>query len=377
MKRFKIISLFLALALIILFFNSYAAHVGEQGKAGEQDKVEQGKVEQSKIVEQGKAVAQVKSDKREITRTFRARGIVQIQTMSGSCSFKKGKNHEIIVQVIMDSSAGLFEPIMEEERYTNTLILRDKSQGSDEGSNARWIVTVPEKTGIKSSSISGNFSVVGLNGEIAAKTISGDIIARDCSGNLRFVSVDGVIKVQDLKGTIQLKGISSNIEFKNLSGKMEINTASGEIRGTELNGDISCAVASGDVEINKAEGGFKIKTASGDIDASDITILAASEFKVTSGEVEVVLSKSAEHNLTLVSTAGSAILNYNGNPIKGWFEFKALSERGNIVSPFKFDKEEIKEEWNQKYDVKGFQKDSDSPKIHIFTSSGEAVLKEK
>lgn len=362
MKKFKIASIFLGLTLIILFFNTYAGQVIEQGK--------------QVVIEQGKVEEQVKTDKKEITRTFRARGVVQIQTMSGSCSFKKGKNHEIIVQVISDSSASFFEPQMREDRNTNTLILQDKFQGGDEGSNARWIIIVPEKTGIRSSSISGDFSVVGLNGDIAVKTISGDIIARDCSGNLRFASVSGVIKVQDLKGMIQLKGISSDIEFKNLSGKMEINTASGEINGAEIDGHISCAVASGDIEINKAKGGFKIKTASGDIDASDIIILAASEFKVTSGDVEVALTKSAEHDLTLVSTSGKAILNYNGNPIKGWFEFKALTEKGDIDSPFKFDKEEIVEEWNQKYDVKSFQRDSDSPKIHIYTSSGEAVLKE-
>ncbi|MCU0287760.1 MAG: DUF4097 domain-containing protein [Acidobacteria bacterium] len=315
--------------------------------------------------------------KKEISKTFKARGLVKLQTMSGNCNFRKGKAGEIVVQVIYDSSVGLFEPHMEEERGTNTLILRDRFQGGDEGSDALWIVTVPEKTKIKSSSISGNFSVEGLNGEIAAKTVSGDIIAKDCSGNLSFASVNGAIKAQNLKGIIQLKGISSDINFIRLSGEMEINTASGELNAAELEGNISCAAASGDIEIRKAKGGFKIKTASGDLRFFDIEILKPSEFKVTSGDVNVILAKSPEQDLTLTAVSGNAILNYKGNPIKGFFEFRALSRKGDINSPFKFDNEEKEEKWGKTYDVKSFTKDGDLPRIYIHTSSGEAVLKEQ
>lgn len=350
MKKLKITSLFLVLTLAIFFLNSFASQEVEQVE---------------------------KSGKKEIAKTFKARGVVKIQTMSGSCAFRKGKSGEITVQVKYNPSGGLFDPQMEEDRGTNTLILRDKFQGGDEGSDALWIVTVPEKTGIKSSSISGNFSAVGLNSEISAKTVSGDISAKDCSGDLRLVCVSGSITAENLKGAIQLKGISSDMELSKLSGKMEINTASGEIKATELEGDISCAVASGDVVIKKAQGGFKVKTASGDIRVFDISIQTASEFKVASGDVTVTLAKSAEQDLTLASASGDVVLNYNGNPIKGWFEFRALSDKGDIVSPFKFDKEEIEEKWGKKYDVKSFQKDGETPRIYIHTSTGEAVLKEK
>lgn len=350
MKKLKITPLFIILTLLIFFLNSVAAQ--------EVEPVE-------------------KSEKKEIAKTFKARGLVKIQTMSGSCVFRKGKAGEITVQVKYNPSVGLFDPQMEEDRGANTLILRDKFQGGDEGSDALWIVTVPEKTGVKSSSISGNFSVTGLNSEIAAKTVSGDISVKDCSGDLRLACVSGAIKAENLKGAIQLKGISSDMELSKLSGKMEINTASGEIHAAELEGDISCAVASGDVVIKKAQGGFKVKTASGDIRVFDISVQKASEFKVASGDVTVTLAKSAEQDLTLASATGDAVLNYNGNPIKGWFEFRALSGKGDIVSPFKFDKEETEEAWGKKYDVKSFQKDGDSPKIYIHTSSGEAVLKEK
>ncbi|HLP48531.1 MAG TPA: DUF4097 family beta strand repeat-containing protein [Candidatus Kapabacteria bacterium] len=348
MGKLKQLSLFLVLTLVI-FLNGYTQEVQQVIKEG----------------------------KKEISKSFKARGLVKLQTMSGNCDFKKGKAGEIIVQVIYDSSIGLFEPHMEDERGTNTLILRDRFQGGDEGNDALWIITVPEKTRIKSSSISGNFSVIGLNGEIAAKTVSGDILAKDCNGNLRFASVSGRIKAQNLKGTIQLKGISSDMNFVRLSGKMEVNTASGELKAAELEGDISCAVASGDIEIDKARGGFKVKTASGDIRVQGIEIQAPSEFKVTSGNVNVTLAESAERDLIVTSADGQAMLNYNGNPVKGRVEFRALSGKGEIISPFKFDKEEIEEKWGKKYDVKSFEKEGDTPRIYIHTSLGKAILKEK
>ncbi|MDQ1352890.1 MAG: hypothetical protein QG657_3196, partial [Acidobacteriota bacterium] len=229
MGKPKRVTLFLVLTLAIFFVNIVAAQEVEPLE---------------------------KSPRKEIDKTFKARGVVKIQTMSGSCIFKKGKNGEISVKVKYDPSGGMFEPQMEEDRAANTLVLRDKFQGGDEGSNALWIVTVPEKTNIKSSSISGNFSAEGLNSEIAAKTVSGDIYIKNCSGNLHIACVSGGINAENLKGSLQLKGISSDMELNKLSGKMEINTASGEIKATELEGEISCAVASGDVLIKKAQGGF-------------------------------------------------------------------------------------------------------------------------
>ncbi|HLP44414.1 MAG TPA: hypothetical protein VK469_00600, partial [Candidatus Kapabacteria bacterium] len=46
----------------------------------------------------------IKEGKKEISKSFKARGLVKLQTMSGNCDFKKGKAGEIMVQVIYDSS---------------------------------------------------------------------------------------------------------------------------------------------------------------------------------------------------------------------------------------------------------------------------------
>ena len=129
------------------------------------------------------------------------------------------------------------------------------------------------------------------------------------------------------------------------------------------------------MKAEKLSGDIDIQTASGDINASDILIENESQFKVASGDVEVTLTESVAHNLTLASAFGDAVLDYNGNPLNGWFELTASVEDGMIISPFKFDKEEIKEKWGKEYAVKSFEKGSDTPKIYIKTATGKAVLK--
>lgn len=335
MKKFRIITLLLIFMLAISLGNM---HAGEEQK---------------------------------ITKTFKAKELVKFQTISGDCFVKKGKAGEITVHLEYESSGDMFKPRMEEEG--SVLVLRDKISGSG-GGDSLWIIMVPEKTNIKSSSVSGDFSVDGLNSEISARTVSGEISAENSSGHIQLVSVSGDFTLENLKGDLEIKGVSSDMDAKNLSGNIEINTASGDIDIEEMDGEISVKVASGDIDIKGARGEFKIKTASGDIEASGISIEAESMFKVASGDVKITLARSVGNDLTLASASGNVALDYNGNPVKGWFEFKALADRGQIVCPFKFDKEEVVEKLGKKYDVKSFKKDGDTPRIYIHTATGKAVL---
>lgn len=310
----------------------------------------------------------------EIRKTFKDKTTVNIETFSGDCVVKKGPGGEIKVHFVHSYSDTTFKPTFLEEG--STLVLKEKLHLSGSG-DSTWNLTVPEKTNIKFKSISGNFSAAGLKSNISAKSVSGDIEARDCRGKLSFASVSGDMDVENLSGEINIKSVSSDLEVKKLSGEINIKSASGDIEAEKLAGAIAVKVASGDIEIEDSQGGFNVKTASGDIDISGVIIKKESYFKVASGDVYVKLAGSAAHNLTVASASGDAVLNYNGHPIKGYFEFKAIDDSGRIISPFAFDKEEEEEKWGKKYFIKSFKRKSDTPKILIHTASGKAVLKEK
>jgi DUF4097 and DUF4098 domain-containing protein YvlB len=310
----------------------------------------------------------------EIRKTFKNKKVVQLNTFSGDCVVKKASGSEVEILFIHSYSTTSFEPRFEEDG--DKLIIKEKFHLSGSG-DSTWNISVPDKTTVLFQTISGNFTAEGVRGSITANTVSGDIAARDCQGELNLTCVSGELNMKNLSGDINLTGVSSNLELRDLSGEIRVNTASGDIKAERLDGSILVKCPSGDIEIRDAKGSIEVKAASGDINAEGIIITKESSFKVASGDVYVGLAKSAEQNLSLECASGDAILNYNGNPIEGYFEFKAIADRGDIISPYPFEKEEEEEKWGKKYLIKSFKRELDIPKIRIYTASGKAELRER
>ncbi|MFH1372607.1 MAG: DUF4097 family beta strand repeat-containing protein [bacterium] len=263
--------------------------------------------------------AQAGSD-RTTNWTFEKKERIKISTVSGDCVVMKGKTDQIEVEVINSySPRDSFKPKVRERK--NTLRLSENILGSNNGS-ATWTLTVPDGTEIEFSSASGDLIIENLSGDFSSETASGDVEVLGCTGGFYF------------------------------------NTASGTI------------------EIEDCSGEFVIATASGDVDAVNVVLREAGSFATASGKVEVALAETADHDLTLSSASGRVLLDYNGNPIKGFFEFTARDRKGRIDSPFDFDNEETFRKWGEKYVAKTFTKDGDSPQIALETASGRASLRQ-
>jgi DUF4097 and DUF4098 domain-containing protein YvlB len=294
---------------------------------------------------------------KEINKTFEAKKSVRIQTASGDCVIKAGDAGKIIVHVEYSERAeGSFEADMEEK--SNSLKLRERWYGSHSGGRVKWTVTVPSETEIEFSTASGDLSVEDINNLIDASTASGDITIESSQGEFEVSTASGDISIADSKG-----------EF-------DFSTASGDIKSSQMNGEMDFSTASGDIQIRGSEGQFELSCASGDIDASGITIKEESAFSTASGDVEVKLAASSDYDLELSAASGDVTLDYNGNEIKGYFEFSAKKRSGNIRSPIDFDKEEEYGRNGDEYMKKSFSKGGQTPKIYIGTASGRATLKE-
>ncbi|HUV31778.1 MAG TPA: DUF4097 family beta strand repeat-containing protein [Acidobacteriota bacterium] len=160
--------------------------------------------------------------------------------------------------------------------------------------------------------------------------------------------------------------------------RIEFSSASGNFTVENLTGDFSVGVASGDIDIRDCGGVFDLSTASGDVDVSNVSIAEPSSFSSASGSVRVKLADTPESDVSLGSASGRASLDYNGNPVKGYFEFVAKVRHGRIVSPFDFDDEETYRRRGDRdeYVRKSFSRGGDSPVIEIRTASGRATLRE-
>ncbi len=304
----------------------------------------------------------------EINKTFKNIKTVNVKSMTGDCVITKSSGSDVTVHITYESH-NLFKPKLKQDG--DTLHLTNKLGGSE----CTLEIAVPEKTAIKASCISGNIVIDGLNSVVNAKTVSGSVTAKNCSGSVHLKSVSGDFEVENLKGTITLRATSGGMDVKKISGEIEVSCTSGDVDAEDLDGKIFLKVASGDIDINKIAGELKVKAASGDIKAIGVVLKGESSFQSASGDVNIHLAQTAAFDLNVASASGDAVLNYNGNSVKGFFQLKALKNDGHIVSPFKFDKEEIEEKWGKEYDVKSFSKGGNSPKIYIHTASGKAALK--
>ncbi|MDD4050499.1 MAG: DUF4097 family beta strand repeat-containing protein [candidate division Zixibacteria bacterium] len=256
---------------------------------------------------------------RKITETFDKKSRIKISTVSGDCIVKKGTTDKIEVEV---ENSYTPQDNFEAELYESgkTLHLAELIHGNTRG-GAIWTITAPDGIKIEFSTASGRLVIRGLQGEFEASTASGEIEIIDCGGEFHF------------------------------------------------------STASGDISARNCTGAFDLSTASGEIMASSVTLDEPGSFSTASGTAEVHPAKTPEFNLSVSSASGSAIVDYDGNPVKGTFEFTAKKRNGEIDAPFAFDHEEEFRRYGDRYVRKTFTKETDGPLIEISTASGEAILK--
>jgi len=289
-------------------------------------------------------------------KTFTGKNTVKINTVSGDVIIKAGGTSKIVVDIKYDvSPKNAFEPIMQE--YGSTLRIKEKWYGRHSNGRVTWTLTVPADTKIKFETASGDFYASGLTNDVKVHAASGDV------------------DLLDMKCNVGISVASGDISLENITGDIDVSAASGDIEASNLNGDIELSTASGDIELSSSKGVFDVSCASGELEADGINLEDISSFSTASGDVSVSLSSTPEHNLTVSSASGDAILDYNGNKIQGKFELIARKRSGRIVCPFKFDHEEEYTKYDQKYMRKIFTKGSGSPIIQIRTASGTAELK--
>lgn len=275
-------------------------------------------------------------DEKEVNKTFKPKEMVEIKTVSGDCVIKKGSSSEIKVHVVYTYPDDEFEVVFEEEG--NTLVMKEefikKERNWSHHGKSHWTVTLPEKTKVKFKSASGDLDANGLRNGLSAKVASSDVTAKDIFGNIRIKSASGDIKINDSSG------------------------------------EMTVEVASGDITLSDVKGTFNIKAASSDIEANGIQFNEESSFKTVSGELLVKLSKSSTVDLSLATVSGDITLDYDGNPVKGYFQFKG--KKGNISSDIPFD--DYEKHSYSPFVTRYFNK-GDSPRITLKAVSGDLVFK--
>lgn len=314
----------------------------------------------------------------EVQKSFDGIKKVELSSVSGDCIVKTHRSDEVIVELYYNvTPEGSFDYEMKESG--KTLVIKEKwgrgGRHRNMSGDVSWTLIVPADTEIEFNTASGDITVSGLTKRVEASTASGDIEISDVSAHIDMSTASGNANLNNIDGDIEISTASGDIDIEDSKGDIELSTASGDIDAKGVSGDIDLGAASGDIKISDSRGTFDVGCASGDIDATGVTIEGESDFSVASGSIEVVLAETCDYDLEISSASGDVVLDYNGNEVKGFFEFTARKRRGRIVCPFDFDEEEEFEENGDTYVRKSFSRKGDTPRVELSTASGRAELK--
>lgn len=255
----------------------------------------------------------------EINKTFPKKESVQLKSILGNCSVIKSSDDKIHVALKYSFKDEEFHADFTES--SGSLLLEEKFLVKEPKGTSFWTIALPDSIILNFSSETGNFSIEGIKSEIKVETGTGFITIQEGKGNFNITT------------------------------------------------------GMGSIDIKKSTGKFELTTGMGNVNISELIIEGNSKFTSGTGGVNIIFSSSPIYDISAVSSTGDVILNYNGNPLKGLFEFTAKQDQGRIVSPVKFEKEETYSDDHFRYDKKSFSVDGkNTPKIKIETGTGLAKL---
>ncbi|MCD6379704.1 DUF4097 family beta strand repeat protein [bacterium] len=336
----------------------------------------------------------IAGEQKEIHKRFDGKKSIDLQTVSGDCAVKTHNSDEIIVDVAYDEKLEGVVEFKFRETSKKLIIEEDWRKNSRNGGNILWTLTVPKETiiefstasgdlnasglskGLESNTASGDIEIEDVNGKIDISVASGDINIVNCAGEIDISTASGDIDITNSRGEIEISTASGDIYIENSKGDIDLSTASGDIKAVNIDNDeIEFSTASGKIEISNSRGAFDLSCASGEIKANDVTIEGSSDFSTASGDIKVILAEASEYDLELSAASGNVLLDYNSNPIKGYFKFEAKKRGGRIKCPFDFEHEEEFVKNEQTYLRKSLSREGKTPEIYLNTASGSVKLK--
>ena len=288
-------------------------------------------------------------------RLFTPKELIDIQLVSGSCRINAGPADAIHVRVVHRyGPADKFTATLSEE--DNLLRLREEFF-SLARSQTEWTIEAPPQT------------------QFRIHAASGDIILTELTGPIEVESVSGDIKVRGTTGRLALKTATADIDLANCVGDITAETGSGLIKAQTLGGTLHFTTNSGPIKSKDLSGQLSLHSNSGDISAAALHATGPGFFNTTSGDLSIGLAQAPAAEMTLQTVSGDAVLDYGGAPISGNFSFYAQVDRGEIIAPFSFDREEQHELEGHTYQLKSFTRTDDLPQILLRTDSGRAELR--
>lgn len=127
------------------------------------------------------------------------------------------------------------------------------------------------------------------------ETSSGDIILGNLESieNIKLKSESGDIRLSNSTSeSLSLESLSGDITIVKVEGKGELRTISGNVTLRSFDGKyLKCVATSGDIDIYGFKGSLNCNTSSGKTEVKDAHIMAGTEFYSTSGNINAYIEE--------------------------------------------------------------------------------------
>jgi DUF4097 and DUF4098 domain-containing protein YvlB len=275
--------------------------------------------------------------KKELDKTFDSKDLIEIDLVLGDCNLKQSEDGKVHVYLVYTYDDDYFEPRIKER--SNALIIEEKFYGRNGDGDSEWTISVPKDCEIDFEAATGSLYIDNLQAKIDGNSGTGEMDVRESKGKFDLNSGTGRIVVEDSDGSFELNSGTGRVKVENCSGDFDVNSGTGKTVGI------------------------------------NITIQDEAEFNSGTGTAEVTRPKGEDFELFINSGTGNAVLDMDGEPIEGYFEFSVDSHGGDIRSPIEFDdEEEYREREGYSY-RRYFTKGKKTPRYYISTGTGTAELK--
>jgi DUF4097 and DUF4098 domain-containing protein YvlB len=182
---------------------------------------------------------------------------LEVLTRSGDITVRNGSAGTVLIHAKIHTGTSLLfgsdHKVEVQELQTNPPIHQNGNSIRIDYVNLNNIsidyeITVPESTGVRTHSGSGDQTVEGVKGNIDLESGSGDLRLARLGGEMRFQTGSGNIRGRELSGPAKIKAGSGDIEIEEVGvGDVEVRTGSGDIIANGINGGFHAEAGSGDI----------------------------------------------------------------------------------------------------------------------------------
>lgn len=185
----------------------------------------------------------------------------------------------------------------------------------------------------------------------------------------------GRAEFSDLAIAIDHNSGTGRVTADRLTGTVKLNSGTGRLVVNDSEGTFDLNSGTGNVIIEGFRGALKANSGTGRVEVSEAAIREESSFNSGTGDVRVQLGAPPAGDLSIGSGTGDSLLDFNGQPVSGYFEMRCEERRGKIVAPFSFDNETMERQGRATISVKSTQVGDSNVHIRVSCHSGKAEVR--